>query len=96
METRKNLYLICKEAINNSVKYSGGKNLKVHFSNPARNILRVMVTDDGAGFNPEAGAEGNGLRNMKYRATLLNAVLEIASEPGKGTVVSLMMEIGRG
>lgn len=95
METRKNLYLICKEAINNSVKYSGGKNLKVHFSNPARSILRVMVTDDGAGFNPEAGAEGNGLRSMKHRAAQLNAVLKIVSEPGNETGVILEMPLAK-
>lgn len=96
MESRKNLFLICKEAINNSVKYSGCRNLKVHFSNPGRNILRVMVADDGIGFNPETVSEGNGLRNMKHRATQLNAELEIASEQGKGTSVSLEMETGRG
>lgn len=93
MESRKNLFLICKEAINNSVKYSGSKNLKVHFSKPARNVLRVMVTDDGNGFNPEAVSEGNGLRNMKHRAAQLNAVLKIVSEPGNGTEVILEMPL---
>lgn len=94
MESRKNLFLICKEAINNSVKYSGCGNLKVYFSNPGRNILRVMVSDDGIGFNPETVSEGNGIRNIKHRAILLNAELEIVSEPGKGTSVNLEMATG--
>lgn len=57
--------------------------------------LRVVVEDDGSGFDPEqaAGQPGRyGLRGMRERAAHLGGGLEVRSAPGRGTTVTLEME----
>jgi signal transduction histidine kinase len=52
----------------------------------------LNITDDGVGFTPHPLEEsGYGLRNMRDRARLLGGELAIASEPGKGTRVTLVV-----
>ena len=63
--------------------------------------LRLVVCDDGVGFDPEAtlrrGArgEGIGLLGMRERAALLGGRVDIRSSPGRGTVVRLSVPMGR-
>ena len=91
MEQRKNLYLVFKEVINNSVKYSGGSNLLVDISK-SHQFLSMHIKDDGKGFDvqtqPVANLltlSGNGLRNMQRRAAEMGGSLEITSAAGEGT-----------
>ncbi len=92
MEERKNLYMVCKEAVNNAVKYSGCSNLTMNLSRNGGN-LHAGISDDGKGFLTTAGYEGNGLKNMKHRAEQIGAQLNIASEPGKGSAVTLSLPL---
>jgi signal transduction histidine kinase len=91
MQVRKNIYMLLKEAINNAIKYSGGKN--IYFS-IARNggAMVASVKDDGQGFDTTAVREGNGLKNMEARATELKARLVVDSAKGKGTCISLQFD----
>lgn len=96
MEQRKNIYLICKEAINNAVKYSGCTLLEVLISKE-NHQLRINIHDNGIGFelsslespNPGHSFGGNGIKNMKNRAAEINAVFELQTCPGAGTNVKL-------
>ncbi|HSM38221.1 MAG TPA: ATP-binding protein, partial [Candidatus Limnocylindrales bacterium] len=61
--------------------------------------LTLEIRDDGVGFDPAtvplrpvAGGQ-QGLANLRRRAELLNAQLEIRSAPGQGTALSLTMPI---
>jgi len=92
MEQRKNIFLICKEAVNNAVKYSSCKNLAVKFEKNKRSIV-VDVSDDGKGFDANESYEGNGLKNMKQRAEQLNANFSIHSSAGSGTRINFEMKI---
>jgi signal transduction histidine kinase len=51
--------------------------------------LRLRVVDDGAGFDPAAGAPGFGLGGMRERAALVGAELSVRSGPGAGTEVAV-------
>jgi signal transduction histidine kinase len=64
---RRNIYLTVKEAIHNVVKHSGAR--EVHLEAMLdETILKLVVTDDGKGFNPATIASGGqGLMNMKER-----------------------------
>jgi two-component system, NarL family, sensor histidine kinase UhpB len=88
MEQRKNFYLIFKEAINNAVKYAGTEKVEVIVTTQNKQVT-LLVKDYGKGFDPETTGRGNGLDNMKNRATELNGNLNISSEIGKGTTVQL-------
>ncbi len=62
------LYRVLQEAINNALKHSKGKNIKVRIT--GENNWTVSVADDGTGIDlskKAAGDGGNGLNNMKER-----------------------------
>ncbi len=81
---KRNLFLILKEALNNAVKYSNAPRVEVALQIDDRSF-DLRVQDDGTGFDPVASErDGNGLRNMRTRAGLLGAELEIAAAPGRG------------
>jgi signal transduction histidine kinase len=93
IEWRQHIYLICKEAINNLVKYSEATkaSIQVVFG---QDSLEVVIEDNGRGFDSSLVLAGNGLSSMRNRATTMGASLEILSSPGKGCRIGLMVKIG--
>lgn len=83
-----NLYRIIQEAINNALKYAEAKTITVHFKKEASD-LKILIVDDGKGFEKNSIEFGNGLNNIKKRAEEINVHFEINSELGKGTSVSV-------
>ena len=92
MQQRKNIYLICKESINNAVRYSECRNLYFILRRD-RSLFHICVRDDGKGFDVEQASEGNGLQNMKARAEEVRAVLKIDSQKEMGTVITVLLRI---
>jgi len=92
MEARKNLYLIFKEATNNMVKYSGAKEARFAIHRE-KDLLTMMIRDNGKGFDTSAVAAGNGLKNMKKRAMEIGALLLIDSIPGSGTTIKMELKL---
>jgi signal transduction histidine kinase len=89
---RKNLFLIFKEAINNSAKYSQTKDISISLKQNG-NTLSMAITDTGIGFDVKEAPKGNGLANMNSRASSLGAKFSIKSAKGTGTSVALEMPI---
>ena len=90
-ETKNNLYLIFKEAINNVVKHAEAKKVDVCIS-LENGLLRFEVKDDGRGMDPSAptnGPGGNGLRNMRERAKEMKADFSLETASDRGSTVSL-------
>lgn len=71
---RKNLYLICKEAINNAVKHSDCNNIFIQVTKD-HSFLNITVQDDGKGIAHNKVIKGNGLDNMSKRAVEMKADL---------------------
>lgn len=92
VSTRKNLFLIFKEAINNAAKYSSASSVKIQFKK-ANGKLQLNILDNGKGFDTQTGSSGNGLRNMKERADNLRGKLELKSSPAAGTEILLLLPI---
>jgi len=99
MEQRKNFYLIFKEAINNVLKYSGAKQLRVGID-LNHHVVTFISKDDGIGFDMAAmkllsakSMSGNGLNNMKKRAKEMKGECFIESAPGKGTTIRLVFPV---
>jgi ligand-binding sensor domain-containing protein/signal transduction histidine kinase len=100
-EVEYNLLRIAQEAVSNSVKHSRARSIEVDLHSTAKS-LRLLVRDDGEGFlapaagarNGHAAAPGHyGLVGMKERATQIGAHFELASEPGRGTSVSVELPV---
>ncbi len=89
---RKNIYLIFKEFINNSVKHSEASKIKLSFSG-SHQTLKMKISDNGKGFDfqniKSKSVGGNGLTNIRKRAELLNAEISFASVPGEGTFLEI-------
>ncbi|MEN9550018.1 MAG: hypothetical protein RIR12_2609 [Bacteroidota bacterium] len=92
IETRKNIYLLCKEAINNAAKYSKANNLTISFSLLDSN-LEINIKDDGVGFDLAIVKQGNGLENMQKRADDVGANLQLITNPGLGTHWQILVKI---
>jgi signal transduction histidine kinase len=84
------LYRMAQEILNNMVKHSGAINIKLDLTIKG-NLFTLAFTDDGAGFDVAAKIEsgGAGLKNLYNRAKLINATLNISSNPGRGTYTSI-------
>jgi signal transduction histidine kinase len=92
INTRKDFYLIFKEALNNAAKYSGCKRISVHLTH-LPDALMLKIEDDGRGFDRTQPANGNGLSNMHQRAKNIRAKLQIESAPGKGSLILLTLPL---
>jgi len=87
-EEKRNLFLVCKEAINNSIKYAEASRIDVSIL-PSGKKIRISIADNGKGFNADEVKKGYGLKNMQYRAGQVNYKAMIASVPGRGTTIEI-------
>ena len=81
------LYRIAQEAVTNAVRHGKATRIELHLKANCQEIS-LEVVDNGSGIPkrlPESG--GMGLRNMKYRAKLMGAILSIENGMEGGTVV---------
>jgi len=87
--TASHLYQIALEAVNNAAKHSGATHIAVRLDDE-KDRLKLTITDDGRGFDPETAGErqGTGLSIMRYRAAAIGAVLKVDSRPGSGATVA--------
>jgi len=90
MVKRKNFYLIFKEAVNNAAKYAHCKNIWVQI-NGEEGRIKMVIKDDGRGFDPQQAKQGNGLSNMQARAVQMKSRLTVASSEGNGTTITLIL-----
>jgi signal transduction histidine kinase len=87
-EIRLGIYRIVQEALHNVVRHADADEAVVRFD-ASNDMLRVMVRDNGSGFDP-ARAQGPtslGILSMRERATAIGATFTIASRVGGGTVI---------
>ena len=89
LRVEEELFRIAIEALNNSTKHSKAESVtvKVDF---AEGETIVQIIDDGQGFDlATLPTGGMGLRGIRERAERINADLDINSDPGKGTVLTV-------
>jgi signal transduction histidine kinase len=92
---RHNLFLVIREALNNTIKYAHASLVRIELG-LSDHIIRVVVEDDGVGFN--AGRSGlagthEGLDSMKRRITDIGGVLHLVTHPGQGTRIELQVHV---
>ncbi len=94
MDFKQNLYLIFKEAINNSVKHSNCKHIILD-ANFRNDILEMSVSDDGKGFDENNIRYGDGIKNISNRALLIGGKIKIKSSPDSGTNIRFIGRLGK-
>ena len=86
-----NLYRIIQEAHSNVIKYSNAKNCEILINKIDDNFLKLIIKDDGDGFNIKNVKEGIGLNNMKDRVNLIKGQFKIESKIGSGTKIEVII-----
>ncbi len=105
-DMRRHITLIFKEAMNNSLKHSGAKNILLSVKT-LNDLLIIELIDDGKGIEGLLGSEatipngqplptdfrGNGLRNMVLRAQKIQANICLFPHQPNGSIVKLTIKI---
>jgi len=85
------VYQLVRELLNNAMKHSGAKNILLDFKFNQKRLL-LQYEDNGKGFNLEKVKKENsgmGLNNLYKRVEVLNGIIDINSELGKGTKIKI-------
>ena len=77
------IYRIIQEAMNNIIRHANACSVLIHLFH-TQEMLQLIVSDDGKGFDKQQVRRGVGLKNIENRVYLFNGSLEINSFPGKG------------
>lgn len=84
------LYRAAQEAVTNARRHGRADHVTVTVTFGAADT-RLVVTDDGRGFDPAAPRHGFGLLGLRERAALLGGTVTVDSEPGTGTRVAVIL-----
>ena len=88
------IYRIIQELLNNTMKHAVATEVFVQLIREG-NRLNIVVEDNGNGFDASLSEnnKGAGLTNIRSRVDYLKGQLDIHSEPGKGTLVNIELNI---
>ncbi len=98
-ETRHNLFLAFKEALNNAVKHAAASEVRIALHLQPDSFV-LTVRDNGRGLDSEKpdaartdrATSGNGLLNMKRRLARIGGRCEISGRPGEGASISFIVD----
>lgn len=90
------VFRIAQEALRNSSRHSGAHSAQVVLEQ-TRDAIRLSVSDNGAGFDPESDQikKGLGFISMKERLRLVEGDLQIYSQPLRGTRIEVRVPLKR-
>jgi len=85
------LYRIAQEAVHNAIRHARAGTIELILEGDDHE-LKLTVRDDGNGFDAvkDSGGTGLGLSSMRERAQLAGGTLNVRSQLGKGTTVSVI------
>jgi signal transduction histidine kinase len=92
-EVTAHLLGIVNEALSNVARHAAASRAWVDASSGPDGSVVLRVRDNGRGFDASIGAPlgHQGLANMRSRAAGIGAILEVASDPGSGTTISITL-----
>ena len=85
-ETRDHLHRIAQEALNNALRHSGAKRIKLLIDINSK-LVRLKVADNGSGFNARSTPKGLGIDGMRQRAAAIGGRLRLMNIKQGGTAV---------
>ncbi|MBA3647307.1 MAG: hypothetical protein H0W62_01970 [Chitinophagales bacterium] len=88
-DVRRNVFLVVKESLHNILKHSAAT--KVEIEMQLQNGFRVIVHDNGKGFQNNSGRFGNGLQNMNDRMKSVGGQFEVYTD--HGTTIKLLLPL---
>ena len=86
---KREICLIAKEGLTNVLRHARAKQVHIHLLAESEQ-LRLVIADNGVGFDVNQENSGLGLTSIRQRAAQLNADLRIESESKKGSTLTLV------
>jgi PAS domain S-box-containing protein len=88
-------YRITQETLTNAARHGSPTRCTVELT-AENQVLKLIVSDDGSGFNPSVidESEGIGLTGMRERANLVGGQLSVESIYGGGTFIRFQVPLG--
>lgn len=87
------LILMVEEALTNAARHARARHWWLHAA-VVDGVLRIEVGDDGLGYDPARTPPGQGLRSLQARAAALGGRVELASTPGAGSTLRILLPQG--
>ncbi len=87
-----NVFRIVQEALTNIIKHAKATKVEIRISK-VRRQLRIIIKDDGQGFDIGIKSSGLGLATMRERANLLGGTITFNSGSSQGTIMALDVPI---
>ena len=84
------VFRIVQEGLANVRKHAGASRAEVIIA-PRGTDRVVLVTDNGAGFDGATDPAGQGLKNLRQRATAIGGAFTLRSAPGHGTALEVVL-----
>jgi two-component system sensor histidine kinase UhpB len=84
-----NLYRIVQECLTNASKHSGATEVGVELEREPGGGTRLVVTDNGRGFDAAVTRPGLGLLGIRERTEALGGTLRVDAEPGRGVRLTI-------
>ena len=91
-ESKEALLRVVREAVSNASRHGGAQRVRVQLLNG--DVIRLIVSDDGSGFDPAilgTDSGGFGLATMTERVHALGGDVHIASRPKAGTKIEVVL-----
>jgi signal transduction histidine kinase len=82
------IFRVTQEALANIGRHARGRHASLTLDR-RDNVLRLVIADDGQGFDARSARVGMGTTNMRQRAAEIGGGLTIESEAGAGTTITL-------
>jgi CheY-like chemotaxis protein len=85
-----------RELLINAVQHAKVQSADIAVRRKKNGMLEIIVTDRGAGFNPSMpNPKGFGLLRIQHRLELIGGNLEIKSDPGKGSRITIVVPLAQ-
>ncbi len=92
LETREALFRIIQEALANIARHSSASVVDVSLDYE-ENVVKMMITDNGRGFDVLQQHRGLGLASMRERTEVLGGSFTVESVPNQGTKILVALNI---
>jgi signal transduction histidine kinase len=79
---------VVQEALTNVKKHSGASEVELKFESK-HNSVKMIIKDNGRGFNLSPSDRHHGISVMKERVQSIGGHMEVNSSPGKGTEINV-------
>ncbi len=93
LEYSRNIPMIFKELLNNILKHAQATLVTLKLDHLEKSKIELTLNDNGCGFLQNGSYRGQGINNIITRTKRIGGDIDIQSEPGKGTFVTLTISM---